>query len=534
VFIRQPTAVLPDHHPVPQPTQMPDAPQPEAETPYAQLLAEMRETAVLQSVNATLGWDQEVMMPPAAAGLRGEQAALLSSLEHDRRTSPRIGELIAACEADAALMADPVEAANVRGFRRDYDIATRLPTELVREVAEVTTLAMHRWREAREADDFGAFAPWLERVVKLNRDTADALGVPEGGELYDARLDHFEPGMRAAELDRVFAELRAGLVPLIRELRENGTPPDTSWMQIPMAVDAQEAFSRGVVERMGFDFAAGRMDISTHPFCQGAGPGDTRMTTRYDEAQLLSALHGAMHETGHGLYEQGLPKGERFGEPLAQAASMGIHESQSRMWENFVGRGRPFWEWALPELQRRASDPAVARLDVDTVFRGLNEVKPNLIRMDSDEATYNLHIMLRYDLERAMLRGDLSVADLPGAWNERIRSDLGLEVPTNREGVLQDIHWSMGAIGYFPTYTLGNLYAAQLWDALRAELPDLDDQLRRGEFGGLLGWLRTSVHAHGRRYTAPELCERTTGRPLSHEPLLRYLEGKLRPVYGLG
>jgi carboxypeptidase Taq len=339
--------------------------------------------------------------------------------------------------------------------------------------------------------------------------------------------------MRAAELDRVFGELRTGLVPLIRELREEGTRPDTAWMDIPLAVDAQVAFNRGVVERMGFDFSGGRLDVSTHPFCESAGPGDTRMTTRYEEKQLLSALHSTMHETGHGLYEQGLPKAQRFGQPLAEAASMGIHESQSRMWENIVGRGRPFWEWALPELQRQAGDAAVAALDVDTVYRGLNVVEPNLIRIESDEATYNLHIMLRFDLERALLRGDLAVADLPGAWNERVRADLGLEVPSDKEGVLQDIHWSMGAIGYFPTYTLGNLYAAQLWDALSRDLPDLDDQLRRGEFSGLLGWLRTHVHVHGRRYTAPELCQRATGRPLSHEPLLRYLEGKLRPVYGL-
>ena len=509
------------------------APRPEASAPYARLKTEMRELAVLGSIHLTLTWDQEVMMPPAAAGLRSEQAAILSTVLHERRTSAHVGELIAACEADAEVMADPDAAANLRTLRRDFDRAARLPMELVRETAAVSTLAMHRWRAAREADDFPAFAPWLERLVRLNRDTADARGVPEGGEAYDALLENLEPGMRAAELDRVFGELRTGLVPLIRELRENGTGPDTGWMRIPLATEAQVAFNRGVVERMGFDFDGGRLDASTHPFCVGAGPGDTRLTARYDGGLLLSALHGAMHETGHGLYEQGLPKAGRFGLPLAQAASRAIHESQARMWENFVGRGRPFWEWALPELQRQVSNPAVARLDVDTVFRGLNEVEPSLIRVSSDEATYNLHIMLRFDLERAMLRGDLPVAELPGAWNDRMRSDLGLEVPTDREGVLQDIHWSMGAIGSFPTYTLGNLYAAQLWDALGAELPDLDDQLRRGEFGGVLGWLRTNVHAHGRRYTAPELCERATGRPLGHEPLLRYLEGKLRPVYGL-
>jgi carboxypeptidase Taq len=503
------------------------------DTPYARLLRESRELAVLGSVSALLGWDQEVMMPPAAAPLRGEQAALLSSLVHERRTAPALGELIAACEADAALAADPDAAANLRWLRHDYERATRLPTELVREMAEASTLAMHAWREARERSDFAAFAPWLETLVGLNQRMAECLGVPEGGELYDALLDSYEPGMRAAELDRVFADLRAGLVPLIRELSENGTPPRTEWLNIPLAVDAQAAFNRGVVERMGFDLQAGRLDVSTHPFCEGAGPGDTRLTTRYEAGQLLSALHATMHETGHGLYEQGLPKAERFGEPLAEAASMGIHESQSRMWENFVGRGRPFWEWALPELQRQVADPAVAALDVDTVFRGLNTVEPNLIRIESDEATYNLHIMLRFDLERAMLRGDLSIADLPGAWNERMKSDLGLDVPDDARGAMQDIHWSMGAIGYFPTYTLGNLYAAQLWEAIGAAVPQLEDELRRGEFGGLLGWLRENVHRHGRRYTAPELCQRATGRPLSHEPLLRYLQGKLRPVFGV-
>jgi carboxypeptidase Taq len=505
----------------------------EPTSPYRALLAELREIAVWSSINATLGWDQEVMMPTAAAGLRGDQVAALSTIIHERRTAPKIGDLIAACEADTATMADPDAAANLRNLRRDYDRATLLPTDLVRDVAETSTLAMHAWRETRERSDFAGFAPWLEKLVALNRRTAECFGVPEGGELYDALLENYEPGMRAAELDRVFGELRAGLVPLIRELREEGRAPSAEWMHIPLVVEKQVAFNRGVVERMGFDFAAGRLDVSTHPFCEGAGPGDTRLTTRYDAGHLLSALHGTMHETGHGLYEQGLPKAERFGQPLAEAASMGVHESQSRMWENFVGRGRPFWEWALPELKRQAGDPAVDALDVDTVYRGLNTVSPNLIRIESDEATYNLHIMLRYDLERAMLKGDLPVADLPGVWNERMRGDLGLEVPDDRRGALQDIHWSMGAIGYFPTYTLGNLYAAQLWETIQAALPDLDAQLRRGELSGLLGWLRANVHTHGRRYAAGDLCERATGRPLSHEPLLRYLGEKLRGVYGL-
>lgn len=502
-------------------------------TEYEQLVAELRETATLASVAATLGWDQEVMMPAAAAPLRSQQAALLSALVHERRTGARRGELLAACEADPGLAADPDAAANLRALRRDYDRNTRLPTSLVREMAETSTRAMHAWREAREASDFAAFAPWLEKLLELNRRTADHLGIPEGGDAYDALLDGYEPGMRAAELDRLFAELRAGLVPLIRELREEGTRPDTAWLDIPLAVERQAELNRAVVERMGFDFTAGRLDVSTHPFCESPGPGDTRLTTRYEPERLLSALHATMHETGHGLYEQNLPKAERFGQPLAEAASFGVHESQSRMWENFVGRGRPFWEWALPELQRRVDAPAVAALDVDTVYRGLNAVEPGLVRIESDEATYNLHIMLRFDLERAMLSGDLAVADLPGAWNERVRSDLGLEVPDDRRGVLQDIHWSMGAVGYFPTYTLGNLYAAQLWEAATAALPDLDDRLRRGDFAALLEWLKANVHSHGRRHPAPELILRATGQPLTPAPLLRYLEGKLRSVYRL-
>jgi carboxypeptidase Taq len=508
-------------------------PEETAANAYAQLLRELREIAVLASTSATLGWDQETMMPDGGAALRGEQTALLEAMIHERRTAPRFGELLAEAEADPAVAEDPVAAANLREIRRDHERQTRFPTSLVREFAEVTTLAMHAWKAARENSDFAAFAPWLERVVRLNRDRAECLGVPESGEAYDTLLDEYEPGMTTAELTRVFSELREGLAPLIHELVGSGRKPDTSWQNAALAVDRQAAFNRAVVERMGFDFSAGRLDVSTHPFCTGLGAGDTRLTTRYDETQFASALNATMHEAGHGLYEQNLPKADRFGQPLAEAASTGIHESQSRMWENLVGRSRPFWEWALPRMQETFDLPALRALDVETVYRGMNVVEPNLIRIESDEATYNLHIMLRFDLERAMLREELNVADLPAAWAERMRNDLGLEVPDDRRGALQDIHWSMGAIGYFPTYSLGNLYAAQIWDTLRTALPDLDDQLRAGEFLPLRDWLVENVHAHGRRFRAPELCERITGKPLSHEPLLRSLGARLREAYGL-
>ncbi|HEX6751704.1 MAG TPA: carboxypeptidase M32 [Longimicrobium sp.] len=500
---------------------------------YDELRRLLRETATLQSASSIIGWDQETYMPPAAAQLRAEQSALMSSLIHERRTSPRLGELLAECEADAGLAADPEAAANLRGIRRDFDHATKLPPDLVRELAETTSRAMNVWREARERNDFATFAPWLEKIVALTRRRAEAIGWPEGGEMYDALLDEFEPGMTTAEINRTFAALRAGLTPLIRAVAESGVQPDTAWQRTPIPVDRQAAFNVELVRRMGFDLQAGRLDVSAHPFCDGIGPGDTRLTTRYAEDQFPSALSGTMHETGHAMYEQNLPKADRFGQPLAEAASTGIHESQSRMWENLVGRSRPFWEWALPEIQRAFAPSGLDALDLETAYRGMNVVQPNLIRIDSDETTYNLHIMLRFDLERALLSGDLAVGDLPEAWNERIRADLGLEVPDDARGCLQDIHWSMGALGYFPTYTLGNLYAAQFWSALRQALPTLDDDLRRGEFGALLAWLKENVHRHGRRFSAPELCERITGSRLSHEPLLRYLEAKVRPIYGI-
>ncbi|HEU4560513.1 MAG TPA: carboxypeptidase M32 [Longimicrobium sp.] len=512
---------------------MTDTAAPPQSPAYTELMRVMREAATLRSTSSLLGWDQETYMPPAAAEFRAEQLALLSSLLHERFTSPRVGELLEQCRADAGLMNDPTAAANVRELTRDYGRATRLPPELVREMAETSSRAMHVWRDARERNDFDAFAPWLEKVVGLVRRRAEAYGWPEGGELYDALLDEFEPGMTTAQVTRTFDALRAGLAPMIRAVAESGVEPATAWQEARVPVERQVEFNRQIVRRMGFDLDAGRLDVSAHPFCDGMAPGDTRLTTRYTEDAFISALAGTMHETGHALYEQNLPKEGHYGQPVAEAASTGIHESQSRMWENCVGRSRPFWQWALPQIQRSLAVPELERLDVETAYRAMNVIRPSLIRIEADEATYNLHIMLRFDLERALLAGDLTVADLPAAWNERMRADLGVEVPDHARGAMQDIHWSMAAFGYFPTYTLGNLYSAQFWATARQALPSLDDELRRGEFGSLLGWLKENVHAHGRRYTAPELCERITGQPLSHEPLLRYLQAKVGPIYGI-
>jgi len=499
---------------------------------YDELRRELRETEVFSTIGALLSWDQETMMPTDGTTLRAEQASLLSQVVHDRRTSPRFGDLLARSEEAARGVADEEMAANLREIRRDYDRSVKLPTALVREITEVTTHAQVAWRGAREKSDFGAFAPWLEKVVSLTRAQANCLATPDTADLYDVLLDEYEPGARTADIVGVFDDLRSRLAPLIRDIAAASRKPSDRILDMKMPIERQKALNRRIAERIGFSFSAGRLDTSTHPFCQGVGPGDTRLTTRYREDALFDALSSTLHECGHGLYEQRLPKAEKLGEPLSEPVSLGIHESQSRLWENIVGRSRSFWQWALPEARREFGE-VLDGVEVEEIFGAMNIVRPNLIRVDSDEATYNLHIMLRFDLERAMLSGDLSIADLPTAWNDRVRSDLGLDVPDDRHGCLQDVHWSMGAIGYFPTYSLGNLYAAQFWVAIREQIAGVDAQIAGGDFGGLFGWLVESIHQHGRRYTAPDLCRRVTGKSLTADPFMAYLEGKLRPLYAL-
>ncbi len=501
---------------------------------YDELCTLLKEAATLGSVGSLLGWEQETYMPRAAGEHRAEQMALISGLVHDRVTSARIGELIGACEADDDVVGEPVSesAANVREMRRDYDRETKLPKSLVEELARVGSLAQEAWKEARAASDFARFAPLLERMVGLVKQKAQCWGVPKGGELYDALLDEYEPGMRAATLDAIFSPLRKRLSALIAQVGAAGGAPDSTVLELDIPPAKQEAFARSVLEAMRFDLNAGRLDRSAHPFCSGIAPGDTRLTFRYAKEGFLEPLYGVMHEAGHGLYEQGLPKADKFGQPLSQAISLGIHESQSRMWENFVGRSRDFWEWAFPKA-RAAIGPIMDQFDAQTMYRAANIVKPSFIRVEADEATYNLHVMLRFSIERAMLRGDLAVKDIPAAWNAQFEQMFGLKVPDDRRGCLQDVHWSFGAIGYFPTYTLGNLYAAQLWETINAQIPDLGKRIARGDFAALKAWLNTNIHVHGRRYRAAELCQMLTGKPLSADPLMRHLEGKLRPIYGI-
>ncbi|HZT79295.1 MAG TPA: carboxypeptidase M32, partial [Gemmataceae bacterium] len=502
---------------------------PPAGPPYAELLRRVKEAHVLASCASLLAWDERTCMPRHGSPYRGEQMALLARLAHDMLTAPQVGELLAEVER-SPLTRDPdsPEAANVREIRRAYDRATRLPKELVEELARVTTQAQQVWQDARQANDFAAFRPWLEKVIALKRQEAQAVG--RTGSPYDALLDEYEPGATSAEIAAVFADLRRELVPLVAAIQASGRRPRHDLLERDYPVDRQQAFGRAAAAAIGFDFEGGRLDTTTHPFCSGIGPGDCRIATRWNPRHFSEAFFGILHEAGHGLYEQGLDP-DHYGTPLGSPCSLGIHESQSRLWENQVGRGRPFWEHFFPKA-RQTFPEALGDVALDDFLFAINDVRPSFIRVEADEATYNLHIILRFELEQALVSGDLKPADVPGAWDEKFRQLFGLEVPDDARGCLQDIHWSGGGVGYFPTYTLGNLYAAQLMEAARHDLGDLDADFRRGEFGRLKGWLNEKVHRPGRRWPAPELGRRVTGRPLSHRPFVAYLRGKFAPLYG--
>jgi len=502
-------------------------------TAYDELIQTMHEVGLLGGTASMLEWDQEVMMPPGGVDYRSKQLSLLAKLRHERFTHPKVGELLAACEADAELTADRLspEAVNIREIRHDYDRKTKLPPELVAEEARLASVGQHTWAEARKQVDFGHFRPVLEQIVDLLRRKAAGYGWPEGGEPWDALAEDYEPGCTAAYVAHVFGPLRDRLQALLNELIGGPKKPSNAFNERPLALDHQGKFVRFVAEAIGYDFRRGRLDTSTHPFTIGSHPGDVRITTRFHENAVNDALGSTLHECGHGMYEQGLPEAH-IGTPMGAHVSLGIHESQSRMWENQVGRSLPFWKWCHPRLKDFFGDH-LSGLSLEDVYGGANIVRPDFIRVEADEATYNMHIMVRFELERTLLNGDLAVKDIPEMWNAKYKEYLGLEVPDDARGCLQDIHWSMTAMGYFPTYTLGNLYAAQFFEKALEDMPDLYRQFEKGEFRHLLKWLNENIHSHGRRYRAASLCEHVTGRPLSAEPLMRHLEGKLRPLYGV-
>ncbi len=490
-------------------------------TAYRNLLERAREIALVDSAAALLSWDEETYMPRKALPYRAEQMAHFSGWSHRRFTAAEVGDWIRAGE-DHGYRAESDEAVNLREWRRAYDRQTRLPVELVEEFSRASALARDAWVEARRRSEFGLFGPHLERLLELSRRMADHWGYEQTR--YDALLEGNERNARAADLQVLFAELRPALAAILGPAaeRSRAMPPDFLDGEYPVA--GQQAFNREVAEAFGFDFDAGRIDTTAHPFCSGLGPGDCRLTTRYHEREFSQSLYGVLHEVGHGLYDQGLPA-QHYGTPLAAAASLGIHESQSRLWENHVGRGREFWPHWYETACRHL--PALGRFTPDQIHAAVNRVAPSLIRVEADQVTYDLHILLRFEVERRLLDGGLSVAEVPAYWNEEFEKMFGLKVPDDAHGCLQDIHWSLGAFGYFPTYTLGNLNAAQLMAAARRDLPGLGDELAAGRYGDLRQWLRSRIHTQGQRFTPSELIRRATGNPTSARAHIDHLRRTL-------
>ena len=493
-----------------------------------QLRAWMAELTDLSNATHLLEWDQQTMMPAQGAGGRAEALATLHRVSHEKFVSADTGRLLEA--ADSALdgaSPDSDEASLVRVTRRRWDKARRVPTELAADQARAASLGQEAWVKARAESDFSLFAPYLERNLELARRYVECFDEFECA--YDALLDDYEPGMRTAEVSRLFAELKSELVPLIATLAELSDRVDASWLHDSAPVDEQRALVTEVVRKMGFDPTGWRIDTAVHPFATAFGSHDVRITTRWDETYFPVALFGAMHECGHGLYEAGIADSLQR-TPLGHAESLGLHESQSRLWENMVGRGRPFSEVLAPLIAGRLGG-SFTDVRPEKLFRAVNRVQPSFIRVEADEATYGLHIVVRFELEQELIEGRVKVNELPEAWNARFKAYLGLDVPDDARGVLQDVHWSMGAIGYFPTYALGNLIAGQLWERAHLDVPDLDDQLRIGELQGLREWLREHVHRHGAKFSMPELLERVVGGPIAVGPFVAYLKRKLGEVY---
>jgi len=498
-------------------------------TKIEQLEALTRELGAIQRASAVLGWDAQVNMPAGGAEERGFQLGVLAELSHKRFVNDETHNLIVAAETEAAsLDPDSIQARLVKYCRRDYDKATRVPAAKVAEFAQVTAVSQEAWARARSENNFAAFLPHLERVIELRREYASYFAPYD--HVYDPLLDDFERGMKTAEVQAIFNQLRPVQVELVHAIAAR-PEIENSFLYQNYPEQAQWDFGVEVATRMGYDWNRGRQDKSAHPFTTSFGLGDVRITTRFDTGYVGSALFSTMHEGGHALYEQGFDPALR-GLPLADGASMAVHESQSRLWENLVGRSLAFWKFFYPRL-KEYFPTQLANVDLQTFYRGINKVKPSYIRVEADEATYNLHIMLRLELEIALMEGSLKPADLPAAWNARFQEYLGLTPPTDKVGVLQDVHWSHGLIGYFPTYALGNLVSCQLWEVLQQAIPDLESQIEHGELGALLAWLRQNVHTHGSMFEPQELVQKITGSRIDPQPYMRYLKTKFGQIYGL-
>jgi len=493
---------------------------------WSRLQKRLEELTDLGGIASLVDWDQAVLMPPKGGASRARAAATLESLIHDRFTDPAFGELLAALEDDGSL--DDIGKRSIELLRRNYDRETKVPADLVRELAETTNFAYQAWTEARPASDWTAFEPHLTKVVDLKKQQADAIGYE--GERYDALLDLYEPGMTSVEVEAMFEELVQGLRPIVDAVLE-ARAPRPEFLSGNYLESKQEQFNQWLTRHVGFDGDAGRLDVSPHPFTIQVGRDDIRQTTRYSAEDLPSSIYATLHETGHALYDQGFNP-EWHDLPIGSFASLGMHESQSRMWENQVGRSRAFTAFMLPEL-KKLFEGELGSVTPDGFFEGVNYPERSMIRVEADELTYNLHIVARFELELALFRDELDVADLPAAWNDKIEEHVGIRPQNDGEGVLQDMHWASGMQGYFPTYSLGTIYSAALFDKANADLGGLEEDFRAGETARLLEWLRTNIHSKGHMLDAKDLATKVLGEQPTAQPLLDYLKTKYSDIYSI-
>ena len=487
---------------------------------YDNLIAYQKETQALAQVMGRLGWDQETVMPRGAADQRSEEMAAMEAVLHARRTDPRVGDWLAKAES-----ADDVARANLRLIRREYDRAVKVPADLAKALAKATSRAQGIWAEARAGEDVAAFLPTLAEILALRREEAAAIA--GDADPYDALLQDYEPGISGAELQALFSRMRPRLVDLRGRVLSSGYDPEPLHGTFPEA--AQLALSAELAQAFGYDFTHGRIDKAVHPFSSGSGH-DVRITTRVDEEEPFGCLYSTIHEVGHACYELHIDDAYMLS-VLGQGVSMGVHESQSRSYENQMGRSRAFTGWLFGKMTEVFGPLNV--MDADAFHAAVNRVQSGYIRTEADEVHYNLHILLRFDLERALIGGDLQVSDLEAAWNDRFQSDFGVAVDKPSNGMLQDVHWSVGLFGYFPTYTLGNVYAGCLFKALREDLPDVDAQMAKGDLSGATGWMAANLQTHGGLYEPREVVERASRAPVSEEPLLDYLDAKFGAIYGV-
>ncbi len=495
---------------------------------YDEFIAEIKDIYNLKGIERILWWDQQTYMPPKGGLDRSLEMATLSTTIHSRMTSEKMGKYLDDLQRESVYEdLTPEEQTNVRETAWEYHRAVAVPPELVKELAKTKTGATQDWAKAREKKDWSIFKPHVEKLLDLKKQEAEFIGYED--RMYDALMDAFEPGMKSSQVETLFARFRDKLVPIVERIVDTGIRPDTSIVTAGYRISDQERFNEMLLPLIGFDMERGRLDATTHPFTSGT-LHDTRLTTRYNPDDLRPAIFATIHEAGHGLYQQG-HLDDHYGTPMGVAISLGIHESQSRSWENMIGRSLPFWKFFYPKLVEAFPKQFEGRT-VEDFYAAINDVAPSLIRVEADEVTYNLHILLRFEIEMALFSGEIDANDAPQAWNERVDKFLGLDVPDDSQGVLQDIHWSMGAFGYFPTYTLGNLYAAQFFEMALKDMPDMYTSFENGDFSGFLDWTRRNIHEKGKLHRAEGLCREITGNPLDEDHFISYLNGKFGPLYG--